>query len=87
MAFTAVNDALGDAGLRGDDVDGIFEYKFGPESPGAQDVARMIGAANLGAFADIMASNPSGLGGSLAAVMAVASGVCETVDRVPLHHP
>jgi len=79
LAYTAVHDALVDAGLRGDDVDGIFEYKFGPESPGAQDTARMIGSPDLAAFADIMASNPSGLGGSLAAVMAVASGVCDTV--------
>ncbi len=79
LTFTAVTEALADAGIRGSDVDGIFEYKFGPESPGAQDVARLIGATNLSAFADIMPSNPSGLGGPLAGVMAVASGVCETV--------
>jgi acetyl-CoA acetyltransferase len=79
LTFTAVTDALGDAGIRGRDVDGIFEYKFGPESPGAQDVARLIGATNLAGFADIMPNNPSGLGGALAGAMAVASGVCETV--------
>jgi acetyl-CoA acetyltransferase len=79
MTFAAVTEALNDAGLRGADVDGIFEYKFGPDSPTAQETARMIGAPDLAAFADIMASGPSGLASALAGVMAVASGVCETV--------
>ncbi len=79
LALTAAKDALADAGLRSTDIDGIFEYKFGPESPGAQDMARLLGVPDLAAFADIMASNPSGLGGVLAGVMAVASGACETV--------
>jgi acetyl-CoA acetyltransferase len=79
LAFGAVTEALADAGLAGADVDGIFEYKFGPESPSAQVVARMIGSPNLNAFADIMPMNPSGLAGPLAGVMAVASGVCETI--------
>jgi len=78
LAFAAVKAALDDAGLSGRAVDGIFEYKFGPESPGCQDVARLIGAPDLAAFADIMPSNPSGLGGALAGVMAVASGSCTT---------
>lgn len=79
LAVSAVNDALTDAGLRAQDLDGVFEYKFGPESPGAQDVARLLGIADLAAFADIMPTNPSGLGGALAGAMAVASGACETV--------
>lgn len=79
LALTAARAALSDAGLDACDVDGIFEYKFGPESPGAQDMARLLGVPDLAAFADIMASNPSGLAGALAGVMAVASGVCETV--------
>jgi len=79
MTFTAVSEALADAGLTGADVDGIFEYKFGPESPSAQEVARMVGVPDLAAFADIITNNPSGLGGPLAGVMAVASGACETV--------
>jgi acetyl-CoA acetyltransferase len=79
LTLAAVNDALVDAGLSGREVDGIFEYKFGLEAPGAQDVARLIGAPDLAAFADIMPSNPSGLGGALAAAMAVASGVADTV--------
>jgi acetyl-CoA acetyltransferase len=79
LTFDAVTAALAEAGLAGRDVDGIFEYAFGPESPTAQQVARLIGSPDLAAFADIKPNNPSGLGGPLAAVMAVASGVCETV--------
>src|SRR5262245_43048959 len=79
MTFTAVSEALADAGLTGADVDGIFEYRFGPESPSAQEVARMIGATDLAAFADIVPNNPSGLAGPLQGAMAVAAGVCETV--------
>ena len=79
LTFAAVSEALVDAGLTGADIDGIFEYKFGPESPSAQEVARLIGSPNLGAFADLIPNNPSGLGGPMAGVMAVASGVCETV--------
>lgn len=79
LALAAATGALSDAGLHPADVDGIFEYKFGPESPGAQDMARLLGVPDLAAFADIMASNPSGLAGALAGVMAVASGACETV--------
>jgi acetyl-CoA acetyltransferase len=79
LALAAAKGALSDAGLQATDVDGIFEYKFGPESPGAQDMARLLGIPDLAAFADIMPSNPSGLAGALAGVMAVASGACETV--------
>jgi acetyl-CoA acetyltransferase len=79
MSLVAAKEALADAGLSGSDVDGIFEYRFGPESPGAQDMARLIGARDLAAFGDIMPTNPSGLGAALAGAMAVASGVCETV--------
>jgi acetyl-CoA acetyltransferase len=70
--------ALEDAGLTGADVDGIFEYKFGSESPGFHEAARLLGVPDLAAFADIVGSGPSGLAGPLAAVMAVASGACET---------
>ncbi|HLY84290.1 MAG TPA: hypothetical protein VKQ71_14985, partial [Acidimicrobiales bacterium] len=79
LTFAAARAALDDCGLTGVDIDGIFEYKFGAESPGAQDAARMIGSPNLAAFADIMGTGPSGLAAPLAGVMAVASGVCETV--------
>lgn len=79
LALSAARAALADAGVAAADVDGIFEYKFGPESPGAQDMARLLGVPDLAAFADIMPTNPSGLASALAGVMAVASGVCETV--------
>lgn len=79
LTLTAAKQALADAGLRSADIDGIFEYRFGTESPGAQDMARLLGIPDLAGFADIMPSNPSGLGGVLAGVMAVASGACETV--------
>ena len=79
LALAAAKSALSDAGLRGADLDGIFEYKFGTESPGAQDMARLLGVPDLAAFADIMATGPSGVAGALAGVMAVASGACETV--------
>src|ERR1019366_82323 len=79
LTLTAAKAALDDAGLSGNDLDGIFEYKFGPESPGAQDVARLLGVCDLAAFADIFATGPPGLASALVAVMAVASGACETV--------
>lgn len=78
LALTAAKNALSDAGVANADVDGIFEYKFGPESPGAQDMARLLGIPDLAAFADIFPSGPSGVAGALAGVMAVASGACET---------
>jgi acetyl-CoA acetyltransferase len=79
LALAAARNALADAGVTSTDVDGIFEYKFGPESPGAQDMARLLGVPDLAAFADIFPSGPSGVAGALAGVMAVASGACETV--------
>jgi acetyl-CoA acetyltransferase len=79
LALVAAKNALSDAGLTSSDVDGIFEYKFGPESPGAQDMARLLGVPDLAAFADIFPSGPSGVAAALAGVMAVASGACETV--------
>ena len=79
LALAAAKNALSDAGVTKADIDGIFEYKFGPESPGAQDMARLLGVPDLAAFADIFPSGPSGVAGALAGVMAVASGACETV--------
>ena len=79
LALVAAKNALGDAGVTSADIDGIFEYKFGPESPGAQDMARLLGVPDLAAFADIFPSGPSGVAAALAGVMAVASGACETV--------
>ncbi len=78
LALAAAKNALSDAGAASADIDGIFEYKFGPESPGAQDMARLLGVPDLAAFADIFPTGPSGMAGALAGVMAVASGACET---------
>ena len=79
LALAAAKNALSDAGVVNTDVDGIFEYQFGSESPYAQDMARLLGIPDLAAFADIFPSGPSGVAAALAGVMAVASGACETV--------
>lgn len=78
LSLTAAKAALADAGLSAKDLDAIFEYKFGPESPGAQEMQRLLGVPDLAAFADLFPTGPSGLASALAAVMAVASGACET---------
>src|ERR1700722_11887889 len=80
LALTACKGALDDAGLQPQDVDAIIEYQFGGrgDSPIAVGVQRLLGIENLHVFNDIMGSGPSGLAGALDAVMAVASGACET---------
>ena len=78
LAVIACKNAMDDAGLKGADVDGIFEYKFGPDSPNAVYPQQALGIPDLAAYADIMGTGPSGLAGALAAVAAVASGSCET---------
>lgn len=69
--------ALADAGLGPGDVDGLFEYRFGPDSPDCLTTARLLGLADLGVYQDIEGSGPSGLAAPMAAIMAVASGACE----------
>jgi acetyl-CoA acetyltransferase len=69
--------ALADAGLTPADVDGLFEYRFGPDSPDCLTTARLLGIPDLAAYQDIEGSGPSGLAAPMAAVMAVASGACE----------
>ena len=78
LAVTACKNAMDDAGLKGPDIDGIFEYKFGTDSPNCVYVQQALGVPDLAAYADIMGTGPSGLAGALAAVMAVGSGACET---------
>jgi acetyl-CoA acetyltransferase len=78
LTITASRNALADAGLTGADVDGVFEYQFGWDSPDAHYVQQALGIPDLAAYADIGAMGPSGLGGALAGIMAVASGGCET---------
>jgi acetyl-CoA acetyltransferase len=78
LAVDASAAALEDAGLTGADVDGIFQYAFGWDSPDCHYVQRALGVPDLAAYIDVGAMGPSGLGGALAGVTAVASGACET---------
>jgi acetyl-CoA acetyltransferase len=78
LAVDACKAALDDAGLTGKDVDGVFEYSFGWDSPDAHYMQRALGIPDLAAYADIGPMGPSGLGGAVAAIAAVASGGCET---------
>jgi acetyl-CoA acetyltransferase len=78
LAVTACRNALEDAGLTGADVDGVFQYSFGWDSPDAHYMQRALGVPDLAAYGDIGAMGPSGLGGALAGIMAVVSGACET---------
>lgn len=77
LTATACLRAIDDAGLSSKDVDGIFEYQIGNESPKCLYIQRAIGCADLSAYADIMGTGPSGLAGVLAAIDSVASGTCE----------
>jgi acetyl-CoA acetyltransferase len=80
LTLIACRAALDDAGLAPSDIDAIIEYQFGGrgDSPLAVGAQRVLGIDNLNVFNDIMGSGPSGLAGALDAVMAVASGACET---------
>jgi acetyl-CoA acetyltransferase len=77
LAVTACKAALDDAGLRADGIDGVFQYNFGWDSPDCFYVQQALGIPDLAAYADIGPMGPSGLGGALAGVMAVASGACD----------
>jgi acetyl-CoA acetyltransferase len=70
--------ALRDAGLTASDLDGIFQYSFGVDSPNAVATQRLLGVPNLTGFNDLMGSGPSGLASAMDAAMAIASGVCDT---------
>ena len=78
ITLDACEDALDDAGLRADDLDGIFQYSFGIDSPISVGTQRLLGVPNLTAFNDIMGTGPSGLASAMDAAMAIASGVCDT---------
>jgi acetyl-CoA acetyltransferase len=78
LALDACRNALADAGLRPSDIDGMFEYQFGWDSPDCVYVQRALGIPDLAAYADLGSMGPSGLAGALAATAAVASGQCET---------
>ena len=78
LTTTACRNALADAGLTGSDIDGMFEYTFGWDSPDCHYMQQVLGIPDLAAYVDIMPTGPSGLAGALAGIMAVASGACET---------
>ena len=70
--------ALGDSGVRPADIDAIFEYQVGSESPKCHYVQRLLGTGDLAVYTDIMGSGASGFAGVVAALTAVESGACET---------
>ena len=78
MAAEAARAALDDAGLRPADVDGIIDFSTGDSASGP-DVARAVGAVDLGLAMDLQG------GGNLAvtvvgqAFAAVRAGTCEVV--------
>lgn len=77
LAVTACKNALTDAGLSPADIDGVFQYSFGWDSPDCHYVQQALGIPDLAAYGDIGAMGPSGLAGALSGVAAVASGACE----------
>lgn len=78
LALDACRNAVEDSGLRPADIDAVFEYQFGWDSPDCQYVQQALGIPDLAAYADLGAMGPSGLAGALAAAMAIGSGGCET---------
>ena len=78
LAVEACKNAIADAGVAVADIDGVFDYAFGFDSPDCHYIQRALGIPDLAAYADIGAMGPSGLGGALTGITAVASGACET---------
>jgi acetyl-CoA acetyltransferase len=77
LAVQSTTAALDDAGLRPSDIDSMFHFRFDEDIP-VFELARALGVPDLAAWIDMTTTGPSGLGGVLAAVMAVASGASET---------
>jgi acetyl-CoA acetyltransferase len=81
LTLTACRGAIADAGLGPADVDAIVQFTHASDSteaPITAYVQRALGIDNLSYFADIARTGPSGVGPPMTAVLAVASGVCET---------
>lgn len=78
LTVDACQASIRDAGITASDIDGIFEYQFGDDSPPALWLQRVLGTGNLSSYGDIMGTGPSGFTAALSAVTAVASGACET---------
>jgi acetyl-CoA acetyltransferase len=79
LTAAACRAALDDCGLTGAEIDGIFEYQVGTESPKCLYVQRLLAAGDLAAYTDIMGTGASGFAGVVAALAAVESGAAETV--------
>ena len=69
--------ALQDCGVRSADIDAIFEYQVGTESPKCHYVQRLLGIGDLAVYTDIMGTGASGFAGVVAALGAIESGACE----------
>jgi acetyl-CoA acetyltransferase len=78
LALAACRAAISDAGLTAGDIDGIFEYRFGADSPSCHTMQRLLGVADLAAYADVEITGPSGFGAVMPALAAVRSGACQT---------
>jgi acetyl-CoA acetyltransferase len=81
LTLTACRAAIADAGLGPADVDAMVQFTHASDSteaPITAYVQRALGIDNLSYFADLARTGPSGVGPPLTAVLAVASGVCET---------
>jgi len=78
LALDACRNAVEDSGLRPGDIDAVFEYQFGWDSPDCQYIQQALGIPDMAAYADLGAMGPSGLAGALAAAMAIGSAGCET---------
>ncbi|MGB2695654.1 MAG: thiolase family protein [Dehalococcoidia bacterium] len=78
LAVSACKNAVADAGVASADIDGVFQYSFGWDSPDCHYMQQALGIPDLAAYGDIGAMGPSGLAGALDGITAVASGACET---------
>ena len=78
LTAEACLEALRDSGVRAADIDAIFEYQVGIESPKCHYVQRLLGTGDLAVYTDIMGSGASGFAGVVAALSAIESGACET---------
>jgi acetyl-CoA acetyltransferase len=77
LAATSCRRAIEDSGIGRTDIDAIFEYRFGADSPDAVTMQRLLGLGDLAIYGDLENTGPGGLMGVAYAVMAVTSGACD----------
>lgn len=77
LTATACLEAIADAGVKPAEIDAIFEYQVGTESPKCHYVQRLLGTSDLAAYTDIMGTGASGFAGVVSAIAALESGACE----------